>query len=57
LGVEIDRIRHEMQGRELKLKKISTPESADEPANSVYIVNSSATPSERVVTEIHINHR
>ena len=57
LGAEIDRIRHEMQGRELKLKKISQPESADEPANSVYVVNSSATPSERVIAEIHINHR
>lgn len=57
LGAEISRIRQEMQGRELKLKKISQPESADEPANSVYVVNTSATPSDRVITEIRINHR
>lgn len=57
LGAEITRIRQEMQGRELKLKKVSQPESADEAANSVYIVNTSATPSDRVITEIRINHR
>jgi hypothetical protein len=57
LGAEISRIRQEMQGRELRLKKVSQPESADEPANSVYVVNSSTTPSERVITEIQINHR
>lgn len=56
LGAEIAKMRAGLRGRDLTLKKIAKPESADEPANSVYIVNTSATTSDRVVAEIHINH-
>lgn len=57
LGAQIAKMREALRGRDLTLKKISQPESADEPANSVYIVNTSASSSDRVVAEIHINHR
>lgn len=56
LGAEIARMREGLRGRDLQLKKISQPESADEPANSVYVVNTSASSPDRVVAEIHINH-
>lgn len=57
LSDEMTRLHSALQDRDLKVKKIDRPESAGEPANSVYIVNASLTSSNRVVAEIRIQHR
>jgi hypothetical protein len=57
LSEEMSRLQAGLHDRDLKLKKIDKPESAGEPANSVYVVNVSATSSDRVVAEIRIQHR
>jgi hypothetical protein len=46
-----------LQNRELTLKKMPVAERPDEKPNSVYVVSASRTPADRIVTEIHINHR
>ncbi|MBI4875963.1 MAG: DUF4384 domain-containing protein [Acidobacteria bacterium] len=54
---EIARMAGDLRGRDLRIKRIEQPEAAGEPPNSVYVVNASSTPSDRVVTEIRIQHR
>lgn len=46
-----------MASRDFKIAKITDPESASEPAQSVYVVNASNSPSDWIVTEIAIRHR
>lgn len=58
LDREVERLAADLRSRDLKIVKIARPEAAGEPANSVYVVNAStAAPSDRVVTEIRIDHR
>jgi hypothetical protein len=39
-----------------KVTKIAQPQDAAEPPGSVYVVNTSAVSSDKVVTEIRIRH-
>jgi len=57
LDQQIAGLRDGLQSRELRLKKISKPQSADEQPYTVYVVGTSSTGSDRVVAEIRINHR
>jgi len=57
LDQQIAGMRDGLQSRELRLKKISKPQSADEQPYTVYVVDTSSTASDRVVAEIRINHR
>lgn len=43
--------------RDIAIKKVSRPASAQEPPNSVYVVNSSNQPSSSLVTQIQVRHR
>lgn len=45
-----------MQARDLTIKKISKPVETGEAANTVYVVNTSSNPSDRIVTEIPLKH-
>jgi Domain of unknown function (DUF4384) len=42
--------------RDLSIQKIAKPMEQGEPANSVYVVKTAATPNERLVIEIPIRH-
>jgi hypothetical protein len=57
LGKEIARMSSDLRSRDFRIKKIAQPEDPTEPPHSVYVVNASPAPSDRVVTEIRINHR
>jgi len=57
LAQEVKRLEANLRDRDLKVKKITQPESAGEPPNSVYVVNASSSSTDRVVTEIRIQHR
>jgi hypothetical protein len=52
----IERMKTDLASRELKTVKISQPQAPTDPPNSVFVVNVSNTPTDRVVTEIRINH-
>jgi len=43
--------------RDIAIKKVSRPVSAQEPPNSVYVVNSSNQPASSLVTQIQVRHR
>lgn len=57
LGDQIGRMAASLQGRDMALKKVSQPESQGEMPNTVYVVNAALTPSDRIVTEIHLAHK
>jgi hypothetical protein len=54
---EIDRMSTGLRNRDLALRKIAAPRSDDEPANAYYVVDGSASPGSRLVTDILIRHR
>lgn len=57
---EVQRLSADLQSRDLRVVKVAKPEAAGEPPNSVYVVNASTAstmPSDRVVTEIRIEHK
>jgi len=43
-------------GRDIEIQKIGKAEARDEPPNSVYAVNTSDTPGERVVIQVKVRH-
>jgi hypothetical protein len=45
-----------MKSRDLKITKVKTPSYAGEPANAVYVVDTSHGASDRLVAEIEIRH-
>jgi hypothetical protein len=57
IGDQIGRMTASLQGRDMALKKVAQPETRDERANTVYVVNAAQTPSDRIVTEIHLSHK
>jgi hypothetical protein len=57
LDEEIARFAGDLRSRDLRVKKVTQPEGDGERANSVYVVNASTAPSDRVVTEVRIEHR
>lgn len=54
---QIAMVHYGLQGRDLTIKKIAKPVEAGEPVNAVYVVNTTNTPSDRVVTEIQLKHQ
>ncbi|MBV8551431.1 MAG: DUF4384 domain-containing protein [Acidobacteriaceae bacterium] len=54
IGQQIAMLR--LQSRDLTIKKVAKPVAAGEPVNAVYVVNTSSTPSDRIVTEIRLKH-
>jgi hypothetical protein len=46
-----------LKGRDLEIQEVGATENSGAPDPAVYIVHTSATPSDKVVTEIHITHR
>jgi len=57
LGAQIGRMAASLQGRDMALKKVAQPEGQGEMPNTVYVVNADRTPSDRIVTEIHLAHK
>ncbi len=60
LDREVQRLSADLQSRDLRVVKVAKPEAAGERPNSVYVVNASTAataPSDRVVTEIRIEHK
>ena len=57
LDKEIARFAGDLRSRDLRVKKVTQPEGDGERPNSVYVVNASTAPSDRVVTEVRIEHR
>jgi hypothetical protein len=57
LDAEIARFAGDLRSRDLRVKKVTQPEGDGERPNSVYVVNASTAPSDRVVTEVRIEHR
>ncbi len=57
LDAEIARFAGDLRSRDLRVKKVAQPEGEGERPNSVYVVNASNAPSDRVVTEVRIEHR
>jgi hypothetical protein len=56
IGVEVARIERHLQSRDLTIKKIAQPIGQGERAQTVFVVNTSNDPSERLVSEIQIRH-
>lgn len=57
VNVEVNRLSGLPGTRDIQFRKIAAPLQAGEPANSVYVVNSSPRPSSHVITQIEISHR
>ena len=57
LDAEIQQMRAGLGSKDLGVEKIGEPDQAGEPADSVYVVNTSNVSSSRLVTEILIRHR
>jgi hypothetical protein len=57
LSHEVSRMEASLGMRDLKITKIAQSQDAAEPPGSVYVVNSSAASSDKVVTEIRIRHK
>lgn len=55
LDTQMARLEQGLQSRDLRITKIKRPQ-AGEPANAVYVVDTSASGSDRIVTEIQIKH-
>jgi hypothetical protein len=46
-----------LKGRDLEVQEVGGIKNGDEPTPAVYIVHTSATPADKVMTEIQITHR
>ena len=57
LSREVSRMQASLGMRDLKITKIAQSQDAAEPPGSVYVVNTSAASSDKVVTEIRIRHK
>jgi len=53
----VARMREQFGTRDIAIKRISQPLGAGEPAGSVYVVNSSDSPSANVAAQIEVRHR
>lgn len=54
---QVVKLGHELRGRDLGVKRISKPMNASEPANSVYVVDVSDKPNDRLVTDVLLHHQ
>jgi len=53
----VTRMREQFGTRDIAIKKISQPLAAAEPAESVYVVNSSSSPASNLAAQIEVHHR
>ena len=54
---QVVKLSHELRGRDLGVKRIAKPLTADEPANSVYVVDVSDKPNDRIITDVLLHHQ
>ena len=55
IETQVARLEQGLQSRDLRITKVKQPQ-AGEPANAVYVVDTSAAGTDRIVTEIQIKH-
>jgi hypothetical protein len=53
---QIDAFRGELQSRDIRIQKVSNPESSQDPPNSVFVVANDSRSNDRIVIEIVIKH-
>jgi Domain of unknown function (DUF4384) len=53
----VTRMREQFGTRDIAIKKVSQPLAAAEPAESVYVVNSSSSPASNLAAQIEVHHR
>jgi hypothetical protein len=53
----VTRLREQFGSRDIAIKKVSQPLGAAEPPESVYVVNSSSSPSSNLAAQIDVHHR
>ena len=56
IGTKMASLEQTMKSRDLKITKVKTPSYAGEPANAVYVVDTSHGTSDRLIAEIEIRH-
>ena len=56
VGTQMAKLEQKLASRDLRITKVGKPTSAGEPANAVYVVDTSRTASDRLVTEIQVKH-
>jgi hypothetical protein len=56
IETQMARLEQGMHSRDLKITRVSKPVAANEPPHAVYVVDTSRTASDRIVTEIPIHH-
>jgi hypothetical protein len=56
IETQMARLEQGMRSRDLRITKVSKPGAAGEPANAVYVVDTSPGASDRIITEIQITH-
>jgi hypothetical protein len=56
LNGQVDRLRTELRGRDLKVQKVARAGSTQETPHSVFVVAADSRPNDRLVVEIEINH-
>lgn len=57
LATAVNHMKSELSSRDISIERVGDPEQAHEPRGSVYLVDASNLPSDRLVTEIVIRHR
>lgn len=53
----VSRMREQFGTRDIAIKRVSAPLAAAEPAESVYVVNSSSSPASNLAAQIEVHHR
>lgn len=56
LNEQIGKLRSELQGRDIKIQKISQPAGSKEAPHSVFVVAADSRPNDRMMVEIEIQH-
>lgn len=56
IETQMAKLEQVMHSRDLKITKVSHPSTAGEPANAVYVVDTSHGATDRLITEIDIKH-
>lgn len=56
LNEQVAKLRGELQGRDIKIQKISQPARTSEPPHSVFVVAADARQNDRMMVEIEIQH-
>lgn len=57
LDAQVDKLRGELRGRDLKVQKVAGAASSKQPANSVFVVAGDSRANDRLIVEIEISHQ